>query len=102
MSGKQSYSITSSAVASSLSGTVRPRAFANQVNDEVELGRLLDRDISRLGPAQNLVDIVTGASKLGREARPIGHETSGFDRLLLRPCSRVRHGRDKPSHDARV
>src|SRR6516164_9993174 len=42
----------------------------NQVNDEVELGRLLDRDISRLGPAQNLVDIVTGASKLGREARP--------------------------------
>ena len=33
----------------------------DQVNDEVELGRLLDRKIGGLRPPQNLVDQVAGA-----------------------------------------
>jgi hypothetical protein len=32
----------------------------DQVNDEVELGRLLDRKIGGLRPAQNLVDQIAG------------------------------------------
>ena len=33
----------------------------DQVNDEVELGRLLDRKIGGLRPPQNLVDQIAGA-----------------------------------------
>ena len=38
-----------------------------QVEDEVELDRLLDREVARLRPAQNLVDILGGAAKQARE-----------------------------------
>jgi hypothetical protein len=31
-----------------------------KINDEIELGRLLDRNISWLCPAQNLVNIIGG------------------------------------------
>jgi hypothetical protein len=34
----------------------------NQVDDEIELGGLLDRQVARLRPAQNLVDVVGGAA----------------------------------------
>jgi hypothetical protein len=37
------------------------RLGSDQVYDEIELSRLLDRDISRLRPTQNFVDIVGGA-----------------------------------------
>ena len=51
----------------------------DQVNDEVELGRLLDRDVGSLGPAQNLVDIVTGAPLKSMKATvPTGVENSYF------------------------
>src|SRR6516165_7237212 len=32
-----------------------------QIDDEIELGRLLDRNVAGLRSAQNFVDIVTGA-----------------------------------------
>jgi hypothetical protein len=34
------------------------RLGGDQVHDEVELGRLLDRNVGRFGPAQDLVDKV--------------------------------------------
>ena len=39
-------------------GTVRPSALAVvEIDDQLEFGRLLDRDVARLCPVQNLVDI---------------------------------------------
>src|SRR5215471_14540716 len=47
-----------------------------QINDEIELGRLLDWQVSRLSPAQNLVDKIGSAPEL---AWPILiHRTSGL------------------------
>ena len=57
------------------------RLGGGQVDDEIELGRLLDRDVGRLRPAQNLVDIVGGAPEQVREVWSIGHQTSRFDVL---------------------
>jgi hypothetical protein len=57
------------------------RLGGRQVDDEFELGRLLDREVGRLRPAQNLVDIVGGAPKLIWPICYIGHQTSGFDEL---------------------
>jgi hypothetical protein len=42
-----------------------------QIDGQIELGRLLDRDIRRLRAAQNLVDQVGGAPVLAREVRSI-------------------------------
>src|SRR5690349_20955389 len=57
------------------------RLGRGQIDDEIELGRLLDRHVSGLRPAQNLVDIVAGAPKQVREVRSIGYQTSRFDGL---------------------
>src|SRR5262245_16706991 len=43
------------------------RLGGREIDDEIELSRLLDRDIARLGTAQNLVDIVGGAPVQVRE-----------------------------------
>jgi hypothetical protein len=51
----------------------------DQVNDEVELGRLLDRKIGGLRPPQNLVDQVAGAPLKSMKATvPTGVENSYF------------------------
>ena len=55
------------------------RLRGGQIDDEIELGGLLDRDIARFRPAQNLVDIIGGASILVQGAWSIGHQTSSFD-----------------------
>src|SRR5262245_59286758 len=39
------------------------RLGGGQIHDEIEPGRLLDRDVARLRATQNLVDIVTGAAE---------------------------------------
>jgi hypothetical protein len=52
-----------------------------KVDDEVELGWLLDRDVSRFRPAQNFVDKVGGAPQEVWEIRSIGHQTSRFNVL---------------------
>jgi hypothetical protein len=36
------------------------RLGGREIDDEVELGRLLDRKVARLRPSQNLIDIVGG------------------------------------------
>src|SRR5262245_16249473 len=64
------HSITSSACASNVGGTVRPSAFAvNQIDDEIEFGRLLDRQVGRLRAAQDLVDIVSSAPSVSGHPR---------------------------------
>src|SRR2546425_4178307 len=57
------------------------RLGGGQVDDEIELARLLDRDVARLCPAQNLVDKIGGAPVQVRSVWSIGHETSRFDVL---------------------
>ena len=64
------------------------RLGGRQIDDEIELGRLLDRDLGRLRPAQNLVDKIGGASIQVQEVRSIGHQPSRFDEL-----SNVEHRR---------
>src|SRR5262249_35643043 len=59
------------------------RLGGDQVDDQVEFGRLLHWYVGRLRPAQNLVDILGGAPEKVREVWPLGHQTSRFDILAL-------------------
>ena len=60
-------------------GQLRP--LRNSGHDDFELGWLLDRDVARLCPAQNLVDVVGGAPEQVREACSIGHQVARFNLL---------------------
>src|SRR5215831_9870393 len=42
-----------------------------EVDDQLKLGRLLDRKFGRLRPAENLVDILASAAKQVRDVGPI-------------------------------
>ena len=56
------YSITSSAVASSVAGTVKPERLGGlEINDELVLGRCLDRQVGRLLALEDAVDIARRA-----------------------------------------
>src|SRR5262249_24419293 len=59
-----------------------------QVEDELEPGRLLDRDVPRLRAAQNLVNKLSGAAKHGRNIWSIGHKPSLINVLSLTENSR--------------
>jgi hypothetical protein len=50
-----------------------------EIEDELEFGRPLNRDIAGLRPVQNLVDQVGGAPEQIREVWSVGHETPGLD-----------------------
>ena len=76
------YSITSSARASSVGRTLRPNALGDGgIDDEIELGRLLYGKVRWLRPAQNLIDIVGHAPEQVREVGCIRHQTYRFDLL---------------------
>ena len=57
------YSITSSAGREVLRNGEAERFGGRKIDDEIEFGRLLDRDIAGLRPAQNLVDKIGGATE---------------------------------------
>src|SRR5262245_45517393 len=57
------------------------RLCGGEIYNEIELGRLLHRQIAWLRPAQNLVDIVPGASKEVGNVWSIGHQTTRFHEL---------------------
>src|SRR5262252_10703319 len=57
------------------------RLGGGQIDDELEFGRLLDRKVGWICPAQNLVDIVARAPEQVRVVWTIGQQTSGFDIL---------------------
>src|SRR5258708_13769836 len=50
-----------------------------KIDDEIEFRGLLDRDVGRLRPAQNLIDIFGSAPEETREVWSIGHQASRFD-----------------------
>src|SRR5262249_46817996 len=64
-----------------------------EVDDEIELGRLLDRDVGRLRSSQNLVDNLGGALPSVYPVRSIGHQTARFDVL-----SGIVNGRQPRAH----
>ena len=47
--------------------------------DQLELGRLFDREVGRFRPAQNLVHHFGGAPPQGREVWSIGYQAFSFD-----------------------
>ena len=50
-----------------------------EIDDQLELGWLLDREIAGLRTTQNLVDVVCRAPEPFRGAWSVGHERAGFD-----------------------
>ena len=50
------------------------RLRGTQIDDEIELGRLLDRNVGRLRPTQNLVNDNPLFAGTGREVWTIGHQ----------------------------
>ena len=82
---RRAHSITSSARASSVGGTVEPERLGGlEVDDERELGRLLDRQVGGLGALEDLVDIDGGALVHVLVARPIGHQAARLDHFAVR------------------
>src|SRR5262249_40646603 len=59
------------------------RPGGGQIHDEIEPGRLLDRDVARLRATQNLVDIVTGAAEQVGKICSIVCQASGCDVLSI-------------------
>ena len=52
-----------------------------EVDDKLEFGGLLDRDITGLRPAQNLVNIIASAPKKSLVVWSVGHEAPGLDKI---------------------
>src|SRR5262245_2027050 len=52
-----------------------------EVDDELELGRLLDGEVARLSTFEDLVDVASGAPKQIGDIRAVGHQALGFDKL---------------------
>src|SRR5215211_5340798 len=70
-----SHSITSSARASSIGGTSRPEGLGRfEVEDKLELGRLLNWKIGWLGALKYLVNIRRGSTVKVGETCPIGDQ----------------------------
>src|SRR5262249_30387976 len=62
-----------------------------EINDQIELSRLLDWKLGGVCSAQDLVDEVGGAPPHARPVRSIGHQTARFDVLAhgiqrWKPC----------------
>src|SRR5216684_2341375 len=77
------------------------RLRCREVDYQLELGWLLDRDIAGLRPAQNLVDQVGSASEQSREVRSVGHESPSLGKIASsedrrQPCVQCKR------NDARV
>ena len=76
------YSITSSASASSLSAGCKPECLGGRdVDDQFELVYLFDRQISRLGAFENASNVIAAFVIAVAEHRSIAHEFTGFDKL---------------------
>ena len=76
------HSITSSARASSVGGTSRPSARGGgQIDDEIELGRLHDRKVGRLGAFEDAAGVDANLPKYFGQARAVAHQAAGFGEL---------------------
>ena len=54
-----------------------------EIDDELELLRLLHREIGGLGAFQNLVDIRSGASVQVADVHAVKHKPAGFYKLAV-------------------
>src|SRR5262249_53199441 len=70
-----------------------------QIGDEIGFGWLLDWDVGRLGPTQNLVDITSRAPEQVREVWSVGHQTARFD-VLPKAVYRRQSGGQRQRVDA--
>src|SRR5512147_2328157 len=52
-----------------------------EINDQLKLHRLLDREIGRLGALENFIDVAGGAPEQIGEASPIRNEATNFHGL---------------------
>src|SRR5207245_5241188 len=52
-----------------------------QVDDQLELRRLLDREVGRLGPLENLVSVDGGTPEAFGDVWRVGHEAAGLREL---------------------
>src|SRR5205823_1798586 len=60
----------------------KPERFRSyEVDDQLELGRSLDRQIGRFGPLEDLVGKAGGAPKKVVQVRSVGHQAAGLDEL---------------------
>ena len=59
------------------------------IDDEFELGRLLDREIGRFGALEDLVHVGGGAPKEVGKARAVGHQAP-----VVRELAKAIHGRE--------
>ena len=74
------YSITSSARASSVGGTVRPSALAVlRLIDQLVLGRRLHRQVGRLLALEDAIDVAGRAPELVDQIGPIGDQAAVGD-----------------------
>jgi hypothetical protein len=65
-------------------GTVRPRSFGGpEIDDQLELGWLLDRDVGRLRTLKNEVDDFRAAPPLRAMIGPVGHETARLSEFTV-------------------
>ncbi len=81
------YSITSSAMASSDGGTVRPSMMGRSaVDDQRELRRLFDRDVGGLGALDDAAGIGADLAIGIRHACTIAHQPAGFGEIAHPIC----------------
>ena len=82
MNSRRSHSITSSALASSVGGTVRPSIRAVlSVDDQLELGRLHDRQVRGLGALENAAGIDADLTLRIRNAGSVAHQPAGLGKV---------------------
>ena len=82
------HSITSSARASSVGGTVETERFGGlEVDDQLELRRLLDRQVGRLGTFENAIHEIGRASIQTENVHSIANEAARL-RVFLGPDRR--------------
>src|SRR5262249_55138173 len=73
----------------------------DQIDDEIELGRLLDRKVGGLRSAKDLVDQLSGAAELVREIWSVGHESPGLDKVAsTEDCRLLRAERQRKDASA--
>lgn len=60
------------------------RFRGSQVQDKIELRRLLDRHLGRLGAVEDANGIDTNLAKTADSAGPLAHEAASLDKLLQR------------------
>src|SRR5258708_7870650 len=96
------YSITSSAVASSLSGTVMPSALAvlRLITNSNVVGCSTGKSAG-VGARKNFIHVGARSPETGRDARAVGHEAASLGGLLLRK-ERRQVGRRRECHDTGV